>query len=264
MQKTLTILFLFLTIRLGAQALEHKPRQWFISPEISLGMPAILNQNNYGYSEMKYSPTFGGQIGVLVGWDYYLKYSYKTGILISQWGQDYVDVLSNRKAKKNIRNYYVQVPFSYKYVFGSKRGYDHEVFSPYVFGSVRIGYLFYSDVGFFRQNESGEYIEEDLITFISISGWNKNLDEIEAMGNPETDRELFSPIDFTLEVGGGYQYFITRRASLFAEVHLSSGILDVNARDWRFRSNKNTYTASYNLYGGVKFGANIYLFKNDR
>ena len=249
---------------LNAQALEHKPKQWFISPEISLGTSVILNQNNYGYSELGYRATFGGQLGVMVGWDYYLKQSVKTGILVTMWGQNYSDLLGQYRVEKHVQNYYLQLPFAYKYVFGSKRGYDNEVFSPYVFGSVRIGYLVYSNVDFFRGQDNGTLVEQDLVNFVSTSDWNENLDEILAMGNPSPDRELFNPMDIDLEVGGGYQFFITRRASLFAEVHFVSGILDINAASWRFRSNKGTYKASYNLYGGLKIGANIYLFKNDR
>jgi hypothetical protein len=266
MQKILIalVLVLFTATSIHAQALEHKPKQLFISPELSFGTPIILNQNNYGYSELGYELTFGGQAGVMVGWDYFLKQSFKTGILVSKWGQHYNDILADKRVKKNINNYYLQIPATYKHVFGRKRGYDHEVFSPYVFASLRVSYLFYSNVEFFREQENGEMKEEDLVTFVTEGGKNINSDEIIAMGNPSKDKNLFSPIDINLELGGGYQYFITRRISLFAEVHVASSILDINAGEWRFRNNKNNYSGSYNIYGGIKIGANVYLFKNSR
>ena len=247
-----------------SQALQHKPNQLFISPELSNGTSFILNQNNYGYSELKNSLTWGGQFGVMVGWDSFLKHTIKTGLIVSKWGQHYDDVLTGKQVAKNVDLYYVQIPFTYKYVFGSKRGFDHEVFSPYVFGSVRVGYPFSANVKFFRENEGGEMTEEDLVTFVTEGNWNINGDEIITMGNPSKDRFLFSWLDINLEAGGGYQFFITRLISLFAEVHVVSSILDTNAGEWRFRNENNKYKGSYNLYTGIKIGANFYLYKNKR
>lgn len=265
MQKVLVIiLIMFGSMALSAQALQHKPGQLFLSPEISFGPSFIINQNNYGYSEMKYLFTPGAQYGAMIGWDNYLKTSFKTGIIISQWGQRYDEVVEGRAISKKVRINYIQIPATYKYVFGRKRGYDHEVFSPYVFGSARIGYPFHANVEFFREQGDGTMAEEDLVSFVTEGGYNINADEIESMGNPEKDRHLFSWLDINVELGGGYQYFITRTISLFAEVHFVSSILDINAGEWRFRNNKNSYTGSYNFYGGLKVGANFYLYKNNR
>jgi hypothetical protein len=265
MRKYLIIIILLLgTISLDAQALQHKPGQLFLSPELSFGTSFIVNQNNYGYSEMGYLLTYGAQYGAMIGWDNYLQKSFKTGIIVSQWGQRYQEVVEGQNITKAVRMYYVQIPATYKYVFGRKRGYDHEVFSPYVFGSARIGYPFAADVSFFREQEDGSMVEEDLVTFVTTGGFNQNEEQIELLGNPEKDRHLFSWLDIDIEVGGGYQYFITRTISLFAEAHIVYGILDINASEWRFRNNHNTYAASHNLYGGIKVGANFYLYKNNR
>lgn len=266
MKKYLIIsLFILLgTIAVDAQALQHKPRQMFLSPELSFGTSFIVNQNNYGYSEMAYQLTYGGQYGAIIGWDNYLQQAIKTGIIVSQWGQHYNEVVEGKNIAKSIRLYYVQIPFTYKYVFGRKRGYDHEVYSPYVFGSARIGYPFTANVTFLRENENGSMIEEDLVTFVTTGGYNLNEEQIALLGNPEKDRHLFSWLDIDVEVGGGYQYFITRTISLFAEAHIVYGILDINASEWRFRNNHNSYAASHNLYTGIKIGANFYLYKNNR
>jgi hypothetical protein len=247
-----------------AQALQHKPNQMFVSPEISNGFSFILNQNNYGYSELNSAMTWGGQFGVMVGWDNYLQHTIKTGLIVSKYGQHYSDVLSDQKVTKKVNLYYVQLPFTYKYVFGTKRGYDHEVFSPYVFGSVRIAYPFSARVDFFRENSSGQLVEEDLVRFVTEGNWNINGDEIITMGNPEKDRLLYSWLDINLEAGGGYQFFVTRLISVFAEAHVVSSILDINAGEWRFRNENNKYKGSYNLYTGIKIGANFYLYKNKR
>jgi len=266
MQKNILVfLFLILSANVAiAQALQHKPNQLFLSPEISFGTPFILNQNNYGYHELSTSLTPGWQFGAIVGLDFFLKQSYKTGIIVSKWGQHYSDEIDGKKVSKKVNLYYLQIPVSYKHVFGRKRGYDHEVFSPYVFGSVRIGYPFYAQVDYFRENESGTLTEEDLVSFVTEGDLNINEDEIELLGNPTKDRHLFSWLDINLEAGGGYQYFVTRTISLFAEVHVVAGILDNNAGEWRFRNDQEKYAGSYNLYPGLKIGANFYLYKDNR
>jgi hypothetical protein len=267
MQKyLLNFLLLFLSAGpLSAQALQHKPNQLFVSPEFSLGNAVIINQNNYGYSEMKYLLTPGWQAGALVGWDSYLQQSLKTGILVSKWGQHYRDVLlSGDRVEKDVNIYYVQIPATFKYVFGRKRGYDHEVFSPYVFGSVRLGYPFYADVRYYREDDSGILQEEDLVYFVTKGEWNLNTEVIRALGNPEKDRQLFSWLDVELEAGGGYQYFVTRLIGLFAEVHAVYGLLDINAGEWRLRDVNGKYSGSHNFYAGLKIGANFYLYKNKR
>lgn len=262
------IVFVFCLFTLSGikgQALEHKPKQPFLSPFVSMGIPTIINQNNYGYSEPGYSLTFGWQTGVMVGWDYFLKQSYKTGIILSKWGQHYSDELDHYQTKKIVDNYYVQVPFSYKHVFGRKRGYDNEVFSPYVFGTAMIGYLFHSRVDFLVEQDNGEFQDMSLVDFVTRDeAWNENTEELLAQGNPEKDRYLFSPIDINLEIGGGYQFFITRRISLFAESQVAMGLGDLNAAKWRYKNNQNVYKSSHNLYVGIRIGANIYLFKNRR
>jgi len=257
-------LFFFVSIQISAQALEHKPKQMFISPEISLGTPFIINQNNYGYTEMGNDLTFGYQIGVMLGWDYFLKKSMKTGLLLSKWGQHYSEVINDKSTKKKVNNFYLQIPITYKHVFGRKRGYDHEVYSPYVLGGMTVGWLFYSNVEYSREQEGGSFQEESLVDFVTEGGWNLNTEEIIAQGNPKKDKNLFSPLDINIHVGAGYLYFITRRISLFAEAQISTSLLDINAGDWRFRDENNVYRASYNLYPALKFGANIYLYKNRR
>ena len=255
---------LFIALLLGTgqlfgQALEHKPNQIFISPELSLGSPIIINQNNYGYDELGLDFTFGGHIGVMVGWDYYLKRSFKTGLLVSKWGQHYSDVIRNAPVSKNINAYYLQVPAIYKHVFGRKRGYDHEVYSPYIYGGVQAGWLFLADVAWKRNNE-----DLDMISFLNEYPDNQNLDEIINQGNPSKDKHLFFPVDLNLLLGGGFQYFVTRRTSLFADISVTSSLLDINGLKWRFRNENDRYSGSYNLYVGINLGANIYLFKNRR
>jgi len=263
MIKNILIGFIFFLVisSLNAQALQLKPKQLFISPVFSVGTSLILNQNNYGFSDLAYKLKVSGTMGVLVGWDYYLKQSYTTGILISKWGQNYDDILSRIHVQKKVSNTYIQIPFQYKHVFGRKRGYDHEVFSPYVYGIAQIGYLLTSNVEWIRATEEGSdiLVEIGLIDFVTYRDWNANADEIIAQGEPEKDKHFFSPIDINLGGGAGFQYFITRKIMLFTDINIMMGINDMNAKEWRFKDKKNAYRASYNINGGLRLGANFYL-----
>ncbi len=236
--------------------MQYKTGQLYISPVVSAGFPAILNQNNYGFGEMGYQFKIGGHAGVLFGYDNYLKSSFRFGVLYSELGQKYSDILLETPHKKNITFHYIQIPAVYKYVLGDTKGFDWAVIYKYIFAGFQIGYLLDADVQWYRDGK-----EVDMYDFISYGPYeevNKNLGEILEIGIPSDDKKLFSGFDFSFVGGFGGQYFFARRFTVFGEFVGNIGLVDINKPTWRFRNNKKAYNQSLNLYAGLRLGITYY------
>ena len=249
----LSAIILLVTLLNGDAQLQYKTGQLYISPIINIGAPAIINQNNFGFSEMAYNVKLGGQAGLLLGYDNYLKTSFRFGLLYGQFGQSYSDVLLGLPHKKNISLHYINVPVVYKYVFGDTKRFDFKIVYKYIFGGFQLGYLLDAKIDWERDNNPTGFWD-----FISYQGINPNLDEIVKIGIPENDKEFFSPLDISMIAGLGMQYFIGQNWSVFGELTGNIGLRDINNPTWRFRNNKSAYSSSLNFFGGIGFGINYY------
>lgn len=248
-------LLVFFTMN-GYSQLQYKTGQLYISPTISIGAPAIINQNNYGFGEMAYGIKLGGQAGLLFGYDNYLKSSFRFGVLYSRVGQAYSDVLLDVPHKKDITLDYIQVPMVYKYVFGDTKGFDFSVLYKYIFGGLQVSYLLNADISWIRDSKEVEFL--DFISYGAYEQDNKNLAEIKEIGEPTNDIEFFTKFDVALVGGAGIQYFVARRIMIFSELVGNVGIRDLNSPRWRFRSNKREYVSSLNIFGGLRLGITYY------
>lgn len=244
----LLLLFLLPAKDIFAQ-LEYKDNQFLISPVVSIGLPLIANQNNYGYSELAYKMKIGGHIGIMFGYERYLKSSFKVGVLYAFQGQNYKDVIYNLEHEKKISLTYIQIPALYKYVLGDVPGYDLDAIRKYVFIGGQLGYLVDAKMEFKRDGK-----EVDFLDFISYHDKNTNLEEIKANGVPVNAKPFFTSFDFGIVAGFGLQYFTERRMYIFAEATSYFGLLDINDQKWRFRNNKREYSGSLNMYGGLRIG----------
>jgi hypothetical protein len=247
------IFWLLFSSNKGLSQLQYKTGQLYISPVINVGAPAIINQNNFGFSEMAYKIKVGGQAGFLFGYDNYLKKSFRFGVLYGQLGQSYSDILLGLPHKKTITLSYINIPIVYKYVFGDTKRFDFKIVYKYIFGGLQLGYLLDAGIKWERDG-----IEIGFWDFVSYQGINPNLDEIMKIGIPENDKEFFSPIDLSMVAGFGMQYFVGQNWSFFGELTGNIGLRDINSPTWRFRNNKSAYSSSLNFFGGIGIGINYY------
>ena len=199
--------------------MQYKTDQLYISPVFNIGLPMIVNQNNYGYSEMAYKLQIGGQAGISMGYDNYLKYSYRFGVLISKFGQSYSDNLLGLPHEKSVSLTYINIPVVYKYVLGDTKGFDFDILYKYIFAGLQIGYLYDAKIDWYRNNNKVDFWD-----FISYENINSNLDEIQEIGIPQYDKEFYNNIDIFLVGGMGVQYFVGRSVSLFAELTGNIGL----------------------------------------
>lgn len=244
----------FSTMSIGQ--LQYKTGKLYLSPFASVGASAILNQNNFGFGEMGYKFKLGKQAGLLFGYDNYLKTSFRFGIIYSEIGQLYSDVLLYIPHEKDVSLTYIQIPAVYKYVFGETKNYDYREILKYVFAGFQLGYLLDADIVWKRDNKEVEFY--DFISYGPYEKENKNLEQIRDNGSVSSDKDFFSKIDFSLIGGVGGEYFIARRIMVFSEFIGNVGVRDINSPRWRFRNNKKAYNSSLNLFAGLRLGITYY------
>jgi len=257
MKRSIVLLLFFFGSFNASSQLQYKTGQLYLSPFIAVGAPAILNQNNFGFGEMAYKLKVGKQAGIMFGYDSYLKTSFRFGILYSEVGQKYGDILINTPHEKDIHLTYIHIPAVYKYVFGDTKSYDFREIYKYIFVGVQLGYLIDAKIDWIRDGKNVAFI--DFISFGPYKDENKNLEEILNNGKIDRDIEFFSKFDFSLVGGLGIQFFLSRKIMFFSEMVGNFGIRDVNAPRWRFRNNKKVYNQSLNLLAEFRLGLNFYL-----
>jgi len=250
-------IFLILTFyQIGNTQVQFAKYQYYFSPFISVGLPAILNQNNLGFGEMDYKLNPGGKIGILVGKEDFFKTSFRLGLIFAKVGQNYGDVLLHLPHEKKISLLYIQVPISYKYILQETKYHNIRDIFTYITLGGQVGYLLDAKVDWIRDGKKVDYY--DFVSFGPYQDVNKNLEQIRDNGKIKSDIDLFTKIDISLIGSGGLQYFISNKTMIFGELIGNIGIRDINSPKWRFRNNKKEYNASVNLYAGLRFGINYY------
>ena len=212
----------------------------------------ILNQNNYGQSELDYDTKTGSVYGLQLGYYLNSKNAINVEILFSNQGQAYKDEISNETLNKDVDLSYLMIPLTFKHIFGldpaSKRTRFYINIGPY------LSLLQSAGVSFQRNGA-----DTDLIDFVTFNGGNPNASTLAAMGNPSDDKDLFSGTDFGLLGGLGMDYNLAMGLVIGLELRAGMGLSDMNAESWQLVNRDNVYEKSRNFFTGIKLGVG-YLF----
>lgn len=252
----LFVLFLFIFSNFGRAQVQFNKYQYYISPFVSVGAPAILNQNNLGFGEMDYKLKPGGKIGILIGKENFFKTSFRFGLIFAKVGQVYRDVLLRLPHEKNISLTYIQIPFTYKYILEETKYHNIRDVFTYISAGFQLGYLIDAKVDWIRDGKKVDFY--DFVSYGPYAEVNKNLEQIRDNGSIKNDKDFFSKIDVDFVSSLGVQYFVSGKTMIFGELIGNIGLRDINSPRWRFRNNKQAYNASINLYAGLRFGVNYY------
>lgn len=251
---SLLLLFLF-QFGLNAQFSESKEDfKIYVGVAAGIHLMSILNQNNYGYSELDYSVTSGSTFGGHLGVEFGKRHTILAELNYIQGGQNYEDLISQSLNKKNVLIEYMQVPIIYKFNFDPNIRWEPDRLSRYVFLGLQYSFIQTADVDWFIDG-----LPVDMIKFISQGSLNDNIEEILEMGFYGRDIALFEKTDYGVLFGAGIQQLISYKFSFFAEFRGSIGFKDINAEAWRLPNNKGIYKGSNHLSVGIKVGFNYYL-----
>lgn len=228
----------------------------------------ILNQNNYQTlgafsqpyvktSEMDYRATWGGNGGLVLGYNFTQCWGIRTEVQYNVTGQKYEDafygpayvgtdsfgftgskgVYDYVNAKRNVKLHYIQIPVMFK--FTSKKG---RVAKFFLCMGPQIGIRTYA-------------FEEVKVA------------DRPYIPNSFTAQQKFKPVDIGLALQFGTDIYVTDH--FYIEVGLSAygGLNDLNGKvlkdiEW-YSQNDSEYQKSYNFRGGLMVGAH-YIFGEGR
>lgn len=254
---TLILVFCVLSIynALG-QSFDEDIRRLYYGGEIGFSLPAIFNQNNYGYSELNYKLSSDYQFEIHAGIDIHVKHIFQVGLQYSGAGQKYQDIISNQVNEKDVMLSYLQMPITYKRVLSKERGFAYGKLNTYALAGLQVGLMTSAKVDWFTEGAA-----TDMLSFINQTGNNANYDQILSdHGTAFNDKDLYRSLDANVLLGVGFQYFQTEKTLIFFEFRGTMGFLDINDPSWRYENNKGIYKPSLNTNLAFRVGVNRYFW----
>lgn len=258
MRQTLIIFISFLYLNLFSQE-----KVFHLGGAINLSSNWIVNQNNFGTldgfnnnfarrSELGYSITLGGGIGIVGGYNFKKRHGIETAIYYNKLGQKYKDEIGQEnytttptsidyiEVKRNVKLNYIQIPVLYKFELvpqnrSSSKKYNY-------FGAIgpQIGYL----IAVFEEIE------------IADPDIGNNLSSV-----PEKDK--FRNFDAGLAINNGFQIRLNKNIYINTSLNLYFGLIDINGKKIKeveyFSKNDVKYRPSYNFNASINAGIH-YIF----
>ena len=249
------IKFLTLSIFLLFQN-QNAQAQVFVGGDAAYFLTAIVNQNNYGFSELDYEFTGKPAFGISFGYAGFNKHHVQTGVKLLRLGQKYSSQLDNVTHSRKVELNYIMIPLSYKMVFGDT---ESNSYATRAFFSIG-GY-----VALLNRAETTWTLDRNdvsLVEFHQSQNRNGNILGIIELANGsdlEDDKDQFESVDFGVTFSLGVRTFLSEGLALNLELLGGYGLGDMNAEDWRLNNSSGGYDASNNAFGGVQMGLHYYF-----
>ncbi|MFK7775912.1 MAG: hypothetical protein AB8F94_27560 [Saprospiraceae bacterium] len=230
--------------------------QVFVGGDAAYFLTTIVNQNNYGFSELDYEFTGKTAFGFSIGYAGFNKHHVQTGIKFLKLGQKYSSELDNLTHSRDVELNYIMIPLSYKMVFGDT---ELNSYATRAFFSIG-GY-----VAILNRAETTWTLgreEASLVDFHSSQSRNGNILGIAQLANGsdlEDGKDQFESVDFGVTLSLGVRTFLTEGLALNLELLGGYGLGDMNAEEWRLNNSSGVYDASNNAFGGVQMGLHYYF-----
>ncbi len=229
--KTITTLLLVFTLFTSVFA--QKDKHFEIGAQGGYGSTWIINQNNYGLTEMDYEYTWGGGFNFQAGYNFTESIGLFTEIGVLNQGQNYKDTWGNADIKRTVDLKYMNVPVFFKYSYGESR--------------ARFRLLFGPQFGFLQSAEQ---------TY-TMNGEDYSEERTDKEGNTfdvgATDiKERFTNTDISLVLDLGADIFLVKNMLyLSVGARMFYGLTDINATAYQINNIDGNYEASHNA--GVTF-----------
>ena len=248
---TLTTIIFFLFQKNITQA------QFYFGADVGYFSSALLNQNNYGFSEMDYELTHSLGYGGNIGYAILNKHHFQSGVKFLSLGQNYTSIFDDVAHDRKVELNYLMIPLSYKMVLG-RTGLEQSSFR-----------AFFSVGGYFSllQNANTSWFlsenEVSFLTFQQSQNRNKAIAKVEDLlsGNNdlEDQSEFYESSDFGVTISFGMRYMAVSGFAINFEILGGYGFSDVNSTDWRLLNDNGIYEKTNNLFGGIQFGIAYYF-----
>jgi len=215
-----------------------------LSINVGLYNSNIFYEHNYGGGLNDYLPTFRYSFGLNTSWHLNSKSSWNFGIHYSQQGQRHEDWKVENDPdyyfQRSIHLSYFKLPIFYQKVYSTK---EKSVQFLWQLGGY-IGVLHRANLTYIRRGESLSFY--DAVT-------EKN-DFASEITEPNSHEDLFQKIDVGLILSWGILYELSSKIKLLAVLRSELGVLDINAKDWRYPNPTYGYRPSRNSLLGLNLG----------
>jgi hypothetical protein len=253
--KTKLLLFLVGTILAGQ--LEAQT-QFFAGLNGGYVAKAIINQNNYGQSEMDYVQGYSPIFGLTLGVDLSNKHLVRLEPQLLSVGQPYEDQANGVSSNKDVKLDYIHIPLTYTFVVnGGSKG-ENQGVNFFITAGLYAGILNDASMDLTINGQAAS-----LFQFSTIGGGNPNTAALVTLlpgdGNPADYKELYNSTDFGGIFGFGVQAFLSEKLKLSVEIRTGASLGDINSETWRLNNKDGLYEPSRNLYGGLLLGLSYYF-----
>ena len=212
--------------------------QFYFGPIGGYHANLIINQNNYGDSELGYDLDMGIEVGLMLGYQINTATGIQLNFIYSQMGQNYKDELFDGTAIKEVKLNYVQIPillellpFEYKQsAFSTKP-------SIYVLIGPQMSFL-----------GTTEYLYT-----------KRNGQDVGLPPGANSSHQLFNELDFEVVLEPGIQMYLNRAIFIKAGGRGVLGITDINEERFQIPNPEGKYGASRNATFGANIGIGILL-----
>jgi len=201
----------------------------------------IINQNNYGLTEMDYEYTWGGGFNFQAGYNFTDNLGLFTEVGLLNQGQNYKDTWGNNDVKREVKLKYLNVPVFFKYTYGENR--------------ARFRLLVGPQFGFLQKAEQ-EYLLNGVEYSEEVTDKEGNTFDV---GSKDiTDRYNSTDISFVLDLGADI-FVVENILYLSAGLRMAYGLTDINADAYQLNNLEGNYDPSHNAAVTFMFGAHYII-----
>lgn len=235
---------------------------------VNLGIcsPVIINQNNYGFSEMDYKIGITAYPGLALGYNFNTNNGVQLELNYAPLGQEYFDVIRDfgptdltGKAKK-VDTYryvslnYLQIPVMYRFQTTREK---KEKISFHLMAGPSFGLLLSADQYYEADvNADGNIVElgYELAPESAVSAFA-------ATAEVEAPEEYFQKMDIGFQLDAGVDIYLNENLYLTPALKLYYGFTDINSEPTR---DTNEYSASKNAFGAISVGIHYMMLKEKK
>jgi hypothetical protein len=232
-------------------------RAFYIGLKADVQSSGIANQNNYGQNEMDYGINPGVGVGGVFTYQLNTKHALLAEVSYQTGGQDYDDRFKGRHFMKDVQYHLLSIPIAFRHMLSKTVGYSGVGAESkpiwYILGGLQIDKIISPEIEWYLDG-----VETEFLDFV-LEGSNPNQAQIESMGAPASDEQLFTDWDCMFLGAGGFQLFLNSALHMTIELRGGIGITDINAKPWRLKNNDGVYAASRNSFLGLHIGMHVQL-----
>jgi hypothetical protein len=201
----------------------------------------IINQNNYGLTEMDYEYTWGGGYNLQLVYNFTENIGLFTEVGIMNQGQDYTDEWGNQSVERSLKLNYLNVPLFFKYSYGES--------------VARFRLLVGPQFSFLQKAEqaytiNGKDFHQNVV--------NEEGESFDAGAKDIKDRYNSSDIFIVLDLGADI-FLVEDMLYLSTGIRMAYGLTDINASAYQMKNGEGNYDPSHNASVVFRLGINYII-----